>query len=393
MPPIDKHVGYQGFAGCVHNRGRNGEFLLVARQAISGTAFDIYAQQYQLNEMPVLTDQSLAHVMTTSDTDNGVPVSYLLSGASDADSSVSLGVAITGIDESLGAIQYSTDGGSTWQDIGGVGYSEAFLLAGSSNNRIRLNPNSPFAGSVADGITFQAWDESIGQSGQTIDLGSLSNANAVSANIDTLAFSSLQVSTLTDENDGNYTPGHLSLREALAIAYQSSGNLTITFAPGLTGQILLNSPLTIGNSTNSQEANVSIQGPGAGQLTINANGSALVFSFANNEIAGYDFSLSGVKLTGATGAAISESVEGCLNLTLNDVVISGNSGAAIDWSTWTNSLSITNSTIANNTTTNAAAISILNVSGYEVHLTGDTISGNQTGSAAAIWFSFQWDFI
>ena len=235
---------------------------------------------------------------------------------SDADPNISLGIALVGTDAQYGAIQYSTDGGVTWQDIGSVSPSEAFLLSGSSNDRVRLNPNTSFVGSLSDALTFHAWDESIGQSGQMIDLGSIADANAVSTNIDSLAISSLQVSTLTDENDGNYTPGHLSLREALAIAYQSSGNLTITFAPGLTGQILLNSPLTVGNSTNAQEANVSIQGPGAGQLTINANGSASVFSFANNEIAGYDFSLSGVKLTGATGAAISESVVGCIDFSL-----------------------------------------------------------------------------
>src|SRR5262249_25067509 len=64
-----------------------------------------------------------------------------------------------------------------------------------------------------------------------------------------------------DTSNGDYSPGHFSLREAVTI-----GASPITFAPGLQGTITLSQgPLVI-------TGGLTIQGPGANVLTIDAGG-------------------------------------------------------------------------------------------------------------------------
>ncbi len=102
-------------------------------------------------------------------------VSNLTTGITNYDGSES-GIAITEVDNTNGQWQYSTDFGSTWQNIENVSENNALLLRGT--DQIRFLPNGDFTG-VAD-INFKAWDRTSGVAGNTINT------------IDNIAFSNNQ---------------------------------------------------------------------------------------------------------------------------------------------------------------------------------------------------------
>ena len=91
------------------------------------------------------------------------------------------------------------------------------------------------------------------------------------------------VSTLTDEEDGIYGDGDLSLREALSLASTLDGPDTITFTPSLNGTILLgdadgNGVIEAGETATPLviDSDVAIVGNGADQLEI--SGGNLAFN-------------------------------------------------------------------------------------------------------------------
>jgi autotransporter-associated beta strand protein len=134
------------------------------------------------------------------------------------------------------------------------------------------------------------------------------------------------VDTALDENDGNYSPGHLSLREAIGlanarVASQIAHSDTITFAHSLNGQPI---DLSLGELTISQF--VTIIGNGAGNTIIDAQQLSRIFDIAGS--AG-DVTLDGLTLqngrttgTGENGGAIRFLSAG--TLTINDSTITAN---------------------------------------------------------------------
>lgn len=122
-----------------------------------------------VNDAPVL-DPTQVHNFTTITEDNtsntGDTVASLLGSAvSDVDTGAVQGIAITATSVSgngTGKWQFSTDGGSSWIDIGAVSSSSALLLR--STDRVRFLPdgNNGNTGS----ITYRAWDQSSVTAGQ-----------------------------------------------------------------------------------------------------------------------------------------------------------------------------------------------------------------------------------
>jgi hypothetical protein len=111
----------------------------------------------------------------------------------------------------------------------------------------------------------------------------------------------LVVSTTADERDGDYSPGHLSLREALGLADQNfTGTNTITFDPAVfaTHQTITVDPTLGALHVN---ASVSIAAPAAG-LTVSGNNTARVLQVGGNNgfyaptvsISGLTFSAGGL---------------------------------------------------------------------------------------------------
>jgi len=139
------------------------------------------------------------------------------------------------------------------------------------------------------------------------------------------------VDTILDENDGDLSEGHLSLREAIEQAVSSGRRRKIIFDPSLAGQTMILDPnlssLEIGGP-------VVIEGPGSEQLTIqatdptaeqaNGDGFGVFVIDDGNSEAFSNVQISGVRLTGADSSTEGGAIASEENLTLKDVVIDGN---------------------------------------------------------------------
>jgi uncharacterized delta-60 repeat protein len=97
-------------------------------------------------------------------------------------------IAITGLNTSLGAWQYSLDGGSTWltiqdQQLNTVANERALLLGPTA--MLRLLPFGDSTGTLTDAVTFRAWDQSSGGEGQYVATSAGGGDTAFSAAVDT----------------------------------------------------------------------------------------------------------------------------------------------------------------------------------------------------------------
>ena len=112
-----------------------------------------------------------------SGTTNSTLVSALVSlsggiaNASDVDSA-SIGIAITAVNLNGGTLKYSTNGGTTWTDVGSVSNSSALLLAADANTRLHFQPAANYNGTISDVLTFKAWDISSGSAANKVDTSS-----------------------------------------------------------------------------------------------------------------------------------------------------------------------------------------------------------------------------
>ncbi|PAY21124.1 hypothetical protein CKO51_02185 [Rhodopirellula sp. SM50] len=112
----------------------------------------------------------------------------------------------------------------------------------------------------------------------------------------------IQVDTLDSLDDGNVSPGNVSLREAIRMSNQRFGYDLITFSPTLAGGTIV----AIENGFTVSD-DVSILGLGADQLTLSGNDQVRVFDLSSNA----DVTLSDVTIadgrvigTGGTGGGI-----------------------------------------------------------------------------------------
>jgi hypothetical protein len=177
----------------------------------------------------------------------------------------------------------------------------------------------------------------------------------------------ITVDSLIDEADGSIEDGDVSLRDALAVAPAGE---TIDFAASLDGGTI---PLELGAL--EIRTSLSIDGPGPGDLTIDAQGNSRVFAVddgaADNLL---DVVISGLTITGGhsdSGGGI-VSLE---NLTVSKVSITGNSG--ID--NRVGDLLVVDSSISGNLV--GPGIFFYHERNREGNLTvtGSTISGNSGG--------------
>ncbi|MCC6075851.1 Ig-like domain-containing protein, partial [Pseudomonas sp. GCM10022188] len=158
------------------------------------------------NDQPSLADTSLNLSVAE---DAGLPVGTVgaligdyTGGISDVDGTAATGIAITAVDESQGTWYYSLDNGTTWSAVGAVSDSSALLLANDGNTRLYFSPAANFNGSLADALTFKAWDRSSGTAGDKVStLPSSTTTNYSGAGLaivdNTTNSSSVSVSGLT----------------------------------------------------------------------------------------------------------------------------------------------------------------------------------------------------
>ncbi|HYT88770.1 MAG TPA: PKD domain-containing protein, partial [Gemmataceae bacterium] len=194
-----------------------------------------------LNDAPVLnpTGQPKFDPINEGDTNNnGTRVADLIAGnlISDVDASALQGIAVVGVDNGNGAWQFSTDGGSTWIDFGVPSDTNARLLAADTLTRIRFVPASGFFGTVTNGLTFRAWDQTSGVNGGTADASQNGGATAFSSTVavasiavaaqPAVAFSVSVVSSATSGEPVAIIVTALDFRNQTANAYRG----TIHFA-------------------------------------------------------------------------------------------------------------------------------------------------------------------
>lgn len=209
---------------------------------------------------------------------------------------------------------------------------------------------------------------------------------------------SIVVDSAADDNDGDYSAGRLSLREAFNIALYTDGSDTITFSSSLNNQTIV-----LGSALFTQR-DVTINGPGADLLAISGNSAHRVFNFYS----GTTVAISGLTIkdglaSGDGGAAISSRG----NLTLANVAITNNaatggpggavscsgtftitgstfSGNSSDYSGGglyaTGSATITNSTFVGNSSGGGVGGAIANEG--TMTLSNCTITGNTAGAYA-----------
>ncbi|MEM6777462.1 MAG: ELWxxDGT repeat protein, partial [Planctomycetota bacterium] len=198
--------------------------------------------------------------------------------------------------------------------------------------------------------------------------------------------SSVVVSTLNDLVDDNFAAGQLSLREAILAANTLPNVTTITFASSLSsGTINLNSQLP------TVTGDVTITGLGSTLLTLDA-GNGLdntvatgdgfrIFNIDDgNGSSALNVTISGLTMTG--GDMIGRLVDGgailsAENLTLRDVVLSGNAatgdGGAVYGTSSSGALNLIDSTLIGNRAPNGAGIAYR---GSTVNVTGSTVAQN-----------------
>ena len=292
------------------------------------------------------------------------------------------------------------------------------FLGWDNNSDTSGNLNSPFLyalngqpdseGPINYDI-FAAFNRVIAGSASSPSAGRIgSGVDKVTITLRDTEFDTLTVDTLVDEDDGDLSPGDVSLREA--IGFISPGG-TIDFDPSLASADVGFGQGTIGLELGQLviDKSLTIDGLGADELTVSGNNASRVFNVddgdSGNQI---EVVIEGLTITG--GNAAGEDAEnlggGIFNresLELSNSTISGNSsdneGGGIfnsDTTTLTNSivsdnfaanggggitnregtLILTNSSVSDNYAGDDGGAGIGNFEGGSATITGSTISGN-----------------
>ena len=160
----------------------------------------------------------------------GATVSSLVTGAiTDQDGTAVSAIAVTAVDNTNGAWQYSTDNGTTWNAFGTVTAATARLLdgtlTGNDTQKIRFVPTLNYNGSAT--ITFRAWDKSTGTAGSTADTSTGNGGNSAYSSVTDTA--SITISAVND-TPVLTTPTAISLTDTSATDAFST-NQTGTLAP------------------------------------------------------------------------------------------------------------------------------------------------------------------
>ena len=190
------------------------------------------------------------------------------------------------------------------------------------------------------------------------------------------------VDTHADENDGDYSAGDLSLREAIVLANANADYVdTIEFAPALNGLMI---HLSLGELVIDDP--VAIEGPGADLLSIDALAKSRIFNFVTRAS---DFSIAGLTLIGGkttgnleNGGAIASLSYG--NLLIEGTEISGNSSYGGGGGIYAyGNVTLVGSQVSENSTTGDSANGGGVFSKGSVTLTDSTVTGNSTAGAAS----------
>lgn len=157
------------------------------------------------------------------------------------------GIAITGVDASVGLWQFSINGGATWTPIGAPSDDAALLLGDGDQTRIRLVPTAGFDGLVASAVRFRAWDQTTGVQGQRVS--ALENGGSTAFSIASV-WASITVRNVPQPPAVTTRGGNLVIGDTQTIA--PFAQTTITYPD---------------NADQSLTIDVSLMNPADGRLT------------------------------------------------------------------------------------------------------------------------------
>jgi uncharacterized delta-60 repeat protein len=164
---------------------------------------DNFQIAYTTNTAPIL-DAAVNPVLTSIPegvlNPSGMTIASLIVDGSitDPDGSSVEAIAITGLNASLGAWQYSLDDGVSWLTINAElinSQTEELALLLGPSAQLRLIPFGLLNGTISNAISFRAWDQSSGTEGQYTTITSTGGDSSFSSISDTAAI------TVTSVND------------------------------------------------------------------------------------------------------------------------------------------------------------------------------------------------
>ena len=223
------------------------EYRIGAIEAHLALSQEAQAEWFGLLAAPSLAGANNLDAINEDPASNpGTLVSALIAGqVTDPDAGALTGIAVTAVDNTNGAWQYSTDGGGNWSNFGTPTEASAQLLAADANTYVRFVPNADWNGTVTNGLTFRAWDQTSGAAGGSADTSASGGTTAfsiatASASIDVTAVNDVPVGvptitgTVTEDQvltadtsgigdaDGLGTFSYQWLRDAVAIGGATS---------------------------------------------------------------------------------------------------------------------------------------------------------------------------
>jgi parallel beta-helix repeat protein len=203
---------------------------------------------------------------------------------------------------------------------------------------------------------------------------------------------SLVVDKIADVLDYNYTPGNVTLRNAIYLADNILGGIdTISFAPTLSGQTIV---LTLGEIAISD--GLTINGLGASKLAISGNNAGRVFnitdgsSATNMTVTINNLTITGGKNTSGIGGAIIQNGD---TINFNNCILTGNSntgnGGAIGMTRQAGpelpTINATNTIFSNNISSGSGGAIDGGAGNASITLTNCVMSGNSaTGPGGGI---------
>ena len=181
-----------------------------------------------------------------------------------SDSGSVTGIAVTGTNSANGTWWYSTNNGGAWTQIDPVSNTSALLLAGDASTRVYFQGDLNFNGTVTNGMSFRAWDQTSGTAGTKVSTAANGGTTAFSSATDT---ANVFVSGV---NDNPITTSD--------ILYVSNGT-----AVTLPTSVLLANDTDIDGSALSVSSISVVSGTLGSAITVNPNGT---FSFTTGATGG-----------------------------------------------------------------------------------------------------------
>ena len=215
------------------------------------------------NAAPVLSGaNNLTSILEDPSSNNGTLVSALISGqVTDGDAGALSGIAVTAVDNTNGTWEYTTNGGGQWNSFSTPSAAASRLLAADGSTYVRFVPNANWNGTVNNGITFRAWDQTTGTAGNTADTSSNGGATAFSS---ATASASVTVTSVNDapaganntvtavqDNDYTFAAADLGFTDPNDSAANALSAVTITTIPGVGSLRLSGVAVTAGQSVSA----------------------------------------------------------------------------------------------------------------------------------------------